>query len=270
MVGNQITGFDDRVCVDPLTDAWMNGLVERFGCDAVLCPVGTWTDTGRQEDPSSPCEDCAGADQDGLPGATACDSAGSAADDTVRLEILAEFYLALGGADKWEETAGWDAFASMESREDVTLPSYQERNIDACAFHGVECNDVGRLRAVKLPNNGLEGLVPASFWDLAGLEEVDLAGNELRLGRDFGFGDMGNAKDLQVVDLSSNDIQSFAGLGRCAALRELRGDDLYFYAPLDPVVYDLSNLELLHVQYSGLKGALPPGLKRLENLRALK
>ncbi|KAL7543177.1 hypothetical protein ACHAXR_012471 [Thalassiosira sp. AJA248-18] len=271
VLGNDIDDFGDGMCDKDGANigAWMNGLVEMFGCDAILCPVGTYSDTGRQEEEDTPCEPC-GEGTGGKLGATTCVSE-DGSDGSIplsQLQILAEFYLALGGP-QWDEADGWDAFVEMESAVDLTLPTYQDQNIEVCDFKGVVCTDKEVIE-ISLPNNGLEGLVPSSFWGLMSLKELDLSGNELRFDRDFGFGGIGNAPALRKVDLSSNDIQVFKGIGRATALEELYVDDAYFFEEsLDAELYQLDGLKILHMQFSGLKGKIPDGLSGLKNLRAL-
>jgi len=264
-VGNQLTGFDSRICGSKDINAWMNGLVELYGCDAILCPVGYYSDTGRQEEEGTPCKLCDAPTE--FLGETKCASDVPSASEEEQLEILAEFYLALEGP-KWTEKEGWNVFVQMESHLDLTLPNYQEMNIKACKFHGVTCEG-GKVIAVDLPNNGLEGMVPSSFWDLTTLKELDLSGNEVSLDRDYGFGDMGNAGSLRKVDLSSNDIQIFDGIGRCESLEELYLDDAYLFSSLDPELYTLKRLKKLHMQFSGLTGTITSGINALKNLMAL-
>lgn len=272
IVGNNITSFDDRICDSGDIGDWMNGLVEMFGCDAILCPAGEWSDTGRQEEDQTPCQVCAEG-TGGVMGSTTCASEeGPVETNSEELEILAEFYLALGGP-QWqkddEDLTGWEKFIEMESPEDLTLPSYQEMNIDPCKFTGVEC-DSGKVVSISLSNAGLEGLVPSSLWDLPKLRELDLAGNEVRLARDYGFGDIANAQSLKKVDLSSNDIQKFTGLGASTSIVELVVDDAYFFSSLDENLYKMEQLQQLHMQFSGIKGVIPVGMSKLKNLMALK
>ena len=48
-------------------------------------------------------------------------------------------------------------------------------------------------------------------------------------------------------------------------------DDAYFFSEsLDTELYSLEDLRTLHLQFSGLKGKIPPGLSGLKNLKALK
>ena len=178
VTGNSITGFGGDMCDDQDSrdiSSWMGGKVELFGCDAILCPDGYYTDTGRQESEDEKCKVC-DAGTDGKMGATDCES------DTVttseELQILAEFYLTLGGK-KWDQGSGWEEMSEIENPADVTLPSYTDNGLDGCKFLGVSCED-GNVVGISLPNNGLEGIVPDSFWTLPKLAEVDLSGNEVQ------------------------------------------------------------------------------------------
>lgn len=54
-VGNRITGVEDGLC----EASGLNDFdVERFGCDGLLCPAGTWSPLGRQSTEGAPCRDC--------------------------------------------------------------------------------------------------------------------------------------------------------------------------------------------------------------------
>jgi len=263
VVGNNITGFAEEICDSGSISSWMNGLVEQFGCDAILCPDGYYTDVGRQEEESVPCVECE-VGTNGLYGATFC---GAEKDDISELEILAEFYLAVNGLN-WDETSGWDVMADIESPLDLTLPSYA--GVNHCNFWGIICrNDTNQVKEISLPSNGLEGMVPPSLFDLPALDTLDLSGNELHFDRDYGFGPIGNAKKLEKLDVSSNDIQKFSGIGQAKALRELYADDLYFFTGLDTELYQLPELRVLHMQYSGLRNEIPKGLSQLANLRSI-
>ncbi len=165
--GNMIDSIDEEICESDSIDNWMNGLAEIYGCDAILCPVDFYNPTtGKQEDDDVPCVSC-DVGTDGYMGATFC-----ASDEVSDLDILAEFYLAVDGPN-WAEAEGWDVMAEMTSSADLTLPSYQELDIDHCDFFGVECDGNGRVTALKLKNNNLEGLVPASLFGLTELTDLD-------------------------------------------------------------------------------------------------
>jgi hypothetical protein len=162
IVGNNITGMGG-LCETDEIGSWMNGLVERFGCDAILCPVNFYAETGRQEEEESPCLKCP-AGTGGFMGATECDS--DVDKDVSELEILAEFYLACLGP-QWDSARGWMEMVDIESPMDLTLPAFS--GVDHCSFEGVTCEN-GKVAAIALPSNGLEGMIPDSLWDLPELK----------------------------------------------------------------------------------------------------
>lgn len=52
---NQISGVDNKLCQ---VEGWNDFAVKSFGCDAILCPAGTWNHLGHQSNSNSPCTDC--------------------------------------------------------------------------------------------------------------------------------------------------------------------------------------------------------------------
>jgi len=52
---NQIMGIDAQLCK---IEGWNDGAVKMYGCDAILCPAGTWNPLGRQTSEDSACVDC--------------------------------------------------------------------------------------------------------------------------------------------------------------------------------------------------------------------
>ena len=71
---NQIKGLNPRLCTLP---GWNDGDVQKYGCDGILCPAGTWNDKGRQSSDDKPCVDCDNEPSQFL-GATRCGPASSA------------------------------------------------------------------------------------------------------------------------------------------------------------------------------------------------
>ncbi len=166
VTGNKISSIDKEICESDSINNWMNGLVESFGCKAILCPVDYYLPTGKQEDDDIVCEWCDVGTND-IMGSLSC-----ASDEVSDLQILAEFYLAVDGPN-WSEAKGWDVMAEMETSADLTLPRYKDLDIDHCGFFGVECDDNDRVTELKLKGNSLEGFVPASLFDLSELTDLD-------------------------------------------------------------------------------------------------
>lgn len=52
---NRLTEVAETLCT---MESWNGGDVGNFGCDAILCPVGTFSRLGRQSNLSFPCEKC--------------------------------------------------------------------------------------------------------------------------------------------------------------------------------------------------------------------
>ena len=88
---NRITGIDPELCS---VEGWNDFDVERFGCDGILCPVGSSSINGRQTSDTSMCTPCKDAE---YMGSTACHV--SAASRTSNLAwscvtLIATYFLA--------------------------------------------------------------------------------------------------------------------------------------------------------------------------------
>ena len=53
--GNKIEFLDPTLCK---VEGWNNYDVDKYGCDGILCPPGTFNPTGRQSSDESPCRHC--------------------------------------------------------------------------------------------------------------------------------------------------------------------------------------------------------------------
>ncbi|MFY0600782.1 MAG: hypothetical protein JXR03_14000 [Cyclobacteriaceae bacterium] len=95
--------------------------------------------------------------------------------------VLMELFDATGGSN-WTTNTSWGT---------GTVSS---------AWHGVTV-DNDRVTRVELPENGLDGEVPASMADIAGLTDLDLSRNEL-----VSFPDVSSISGLQDLDLSGNKL----------------------------------------------------------------
>lgn len=70
LTANRIAGIHNGLCHKK---KWMDGLVGEYGCDAILCPKGTYSERGRQESEAETCLPCRGGEEYGpYLGATDC------------------------------------------------------------------------------------------------------------------------------------------------------------------------------------------------------
>jgi len=58
LVGNEITGISPELCDN---DKWMDGLVQKFDCDAILCSSGTFNNDGLAWSNDDLCRECTSA-----------------------------------------------------------------------------------------------------------------------------------------------------------------------------------------------------------------
>ena len=166
---------------------------------------------------------------------------------------LLELYDATGGSG-WANASGWATAAA-----------------DECAWHGVTCAG-GRVVALDLVENGLDGLLPA-LGGLGALEELLLAEN-VGLSANLTSLKPVLAGNLTTLDLGSAEIvgglpdDAFADAPNLNLLRlaseSLAGERLPSAWPAPCVLTTLS------VQYSGLVGPLPAALGGCDGLTNLR
>ena len=214
--GNRITDVDDRFCENP---AWMNGLIEDYGCDAFMCEPGFHSVYGRQNTTDSACKKCdVSTDPTPYWGSVSCDSE---VDEQTVLELL---YSACGG-DKWHKNDNW------------------LKTDDICTWYGVECRDSGSktVHALRLGANNLVGTPPEELFRLPSLHTLWLHSNPL----DFKFKGIGNAKNLIELRLDSTGLSSVAGVGQGTSLikLDLKYNQIRGRFPME--LLDLEKLESL-------------------------
>jgi Leucine-rich repeat (LRR) protein len=234
--------------------AWMNGLVEEHGCDAILCPAGQYvSQQGRATDEAN-CTSCT--TNTGTLGATACD--GLVLDDWF---VLAIMYRDLGGSG-WNKTDGWNLLESildngMVDNIDLTL-------INVCEWHGIICDNTKKVTEINLQNNGLIGTIPTELFQMPALSILDLSKNALDMD---GFAALGASQSLLSLKLAGTKIRSVAGIEVAKSLRSLYLDGLDLGGKFPTQLYALTDLHLLHLQFTGLTGTLHTELGRMNKLR---
>ncbi|WP_423924442.1 Ig-like domain-containing protein [Candidatus Palauibacter sp.] len=213
-------------------------------------------------------------------------------------EALASLYEAAGGAD-WERNDNWlsdaplgrwygietdgqgrvvglalDAnnLAGRIPPEIGALSFLSRLSLNQNRLEGEiprELGDLRELTDLSLGHNGLAGAIPAAIGDLSNLRRLTLEGNQLS-----GYPDeLGSLTDLEVLDLSGNDMPT-AGLarelGNLPNLRVLNLSGCRVRGEMPVELGYLSKLEVLDLSGNDIWGSIPPELGNLSNLRVLK
>ena len=197
--GNRIDSIPSSFCAKK---DWMYGAVGDVGnCNAILCPKGFYSDSGRQDTLEEPCKQCSGGGAQFL-GQTTCQVLES------EREILMNFFLQTGGRS-WVNADSWGS------------------NEPLCSWSGIRCagdqQDDDGVERIDLSFNGLVGTVPSDFWSLAQLTQLDLRGND---GLFVQFSELPRDSMIETLDLADTRVESLAGLNNARRLRELKLDEV--------------------------------------------
>lgn len=199
---NQITAVSTDLC--SLT-GWWNGEVGKVidaggnGCDAILCPKGTYNDYGRAKSGNSgQCLSC----PDGpYAGATSC---AGVTDDSDNLEkrVLDKLYIETGGKN-WTKGDNW---------EDGPI----------CNYEGITCSTEGDnvnegVVEIDLAGFGLINVIPTEIYQLPSLRVVDFSNNIV----DMEFDGIGNADNLEEILINDADLTQLDGISNAPALKKV-------------------------------------------------
>lgn len=236
--------------------AWMTGEVEKFGCDAIMCPPGTFSSVGQQTGEDSKCVSCPSVT---TYGSLECDQITDELSDDWK--VLARFYVAMGGVD-WEKLSGWSTLDNL--LENNKIEDLGDRNLDVCSWYGVVCES-GRVTKIELENNRLVGTLPKEiFSELPKLTTLDLSRNAI----DMDLFLLGKAKSLKTLKISGTKVSKMEGISSAQTLMELYIDGLDLGGTTLPTeLFALTGLEVLHVQYSFFTGPIPPEVGSMTELR---
>ena len=218
MEGNLIDGMDPRFCDN---DKWMDGNVEDFGCNAILCPKHTSSPFGRQNgtDSNRTCTPCAN-EVDSTPylGSTTCDVPINERD------VLDIFYNALDG-DNWENNQGW--------KSDKPI----------CDWHGVECRYGDSVQAIRLGANNLKGTPPKEIFLLRQLHILWLHSNPIK----FDFDGIDRALNLVDLRLDATGLSDTYGIQNAKQLRNLNLNYNQISGSFPTELLGLQDLETLSI-----------------------
>jgi len=274
VTGNFITGVSPRVCRQNM---WMNGQVELYGCDAILCPPGTANSVGRQDAAEDKCVQCSGpytGEDRNFLGQYVCpeDYDDDYGDDTDDIKILMDLYFTTGGPTQWTNSDGWEeAFADVDLGDTVDdIPDDTFQNMDICEFYGVGCGDTGEVENLYLGDNNLQGLLPDNIFQLPKLKRLDLGGNNVWFEEDnYGFGNIGQAAKLKFLNVSSSGVESWDNIADAWVLEELYMTNSWITGEIPDDFFVLDSLQVFHCVFCGLEGELSPLIGGLTNLKEL-
>ena len=244
---NEIRGMDETFCN---LDGWMGGQVEKDGCDAILCPAGTYNTYGRQTSDGVACQPCPFTFTAMFYGSTVCDA------DTTEYnerEILIKLYDSTGGST-WRNADNW-----------------KEDTVSICDWYGVFCESEDYeegdevVLELHLPSNKLAGILPPQVFGLEKLKMLNLRDNK---DLEVEFQGIGQSATLRELYLDATKLSSLSGLGRAKNLKtlHLQQNDLGG-ASLPEEIFGLAKLEHLHIADANIGGSLPTSLGRLTNLQ---
>eukprot|EP00562_Extubocellulus_spinifer_P013816 CAMPEP_0178558590 /NCGR_PEP_ID=MMETSP0697-20121206/10490_1 /TAXON_ID=265572 /ORGANISM="Extubocellulus spinifer, Strain CCMP396" /LENGTH=2669 /DNA_ID=CAMNT_0020191701 /DNA_START=259 /DNA_END=8268 /DNA_ORIENTATION=- len=238
--GNMITRIDNSLC--QLED-WQGGDVASYGCDAILCPPGTFNQYGRRSSDQFPCTPCEGAEQSPYMGSIMCESE----EKKKEKEILELFYNTCGGKN-WKNSDNW-----------------MSDDIDVCHWYGVSCKDGKTVDSILLGGNNVVGTPPAKLFQMSNLKWLWLYSNPIN----FKFDGIGSAKKLKSLLLDQTGLTSLRGIGAASTIEELDVRFNRLRGPLTREISQMVNLKDFAVEGNQLTGAIPSfsGMKKLERLR---
>ena len=273
---NKITGIADALCQQ---SNWMGGetaLVTPRPCDAILCPSGFWSPTGRASTSSGvECEPCEG---NQYFGESVCEVGGLQSNTEV--EILDNLFL---------ETGGW--------YWNTSHTNWTKSGVPICYREGVVCGwkPAGMNSGVtelRLTDYGLRGRIPTEIFQLPKLRRFVFSKNPV----DISFEGFEQASNLEIISLSHTNVQSLAGMENApgklysmdvssAKLKGtfpsdlLQSNSLFTHINLDdnqltgPIVSEISRLtKLQHLSLGNnlFSSTLPSELALLTELTHLK
>jgi Leucine-rich repeat (LRR) protein len=199
VAGNRIQSIPSVLCQK---SKWMYGAVGDIGsCDAILCPAGFYSDSGRQDSLDEPCRVCPVGEAQFL-GQTLCQVFES------EREILQRLFDETGGSS-WVKNQSWGT------------------NDPLCSWQGVTCvgdlQDEEGVESIDLSFNGLVGTSPSDIWSLPQLLELSLRGNDQLVVHFVGMSKERTV--IEILDLSNTRVESLEGLEDAVHVKELYLDE---------------------------------------------
>lgn len=120
------------LCTNPNVN---NGATKLYGCDGVLCPLGTYSESGFAVEKQGGCKKCPEGETTLYLGSTKCRK-------LTEKEILSIFFDVMQG-DKW----------NLDHRQ-----NWQDPDFDVCFWSGVTCDQNGDIVSIGFPLVGVDEL----------------------------------------------------------------------------------------------------------------
>jgi hypothetical protein len=111
------------------------GSTKQYGCDGVICPLGSYSEVGYAVDKHGGCAKCPPGESTVYLGSTECVK-------FLPRDILSLFYDVMQG-DTWPE---------------MHRDHWKDPTVDFCEWGGVVCDDTGELMSLSFPLIGADDL----------------------------------------------------------------------------------------------------------------
>ena len=228
MEGNRFKDLDKAFCK---LDGWMDGFVEDYQCDAIMCPPHTFSKYGRQNSTDTECQECDGDDEDTTPyyGSLSCEI------EIEEKEVLQMLYKATGG-DDWYNNDGWT-----------------DPNADVCDYFGIQCGDGKSVMGIRLGANNLKGELPREIFLLEQLHVLWLHSNPI----DFKFDGIGKAENLIELRLDATGLSDVTGVEKAKSLVKLDLKYNRISGKFPTELAQMESLETLTLTDNDLSGEMP-------------
>jgi len=244
---NQFSAIAPALC-----DASLGGVVEAFGCDAVLCSSKTYNSMGRQILDADICESCPNNQFFGM---TTCGGSGSDPTNSPVVqsklssyEVLSKFYDATSGGS-WRRNSYW-----------------KQDGVSVCQWYGITCSEEGQVEEIVLSANNLVGTVPHEIFQLPYLKTLVLDSNFIEMQDLYQIED---ATQLQTLDLSNTAIKDVVGIGKARSLQELHIKSNNLNGTFPEEIFSVVTLEQLDFDFCHFSGILGSGIGKLSSLKLL-
>jgi len=244
LAGNKFNDMDGSLCGK---SSWNYGLVDEYGCNAILCRPEFANDYGMaifesgDSLESTSCSACPGGINNAkFWGSTSCEAV------LEQREILKIFYTQCGGSN-WQNKDKW-----MSSE-------------DECKWYGITCNVDKQVTRIVFDSNNVRGNPPSELFQLRFLEELCFHNNEIS----WSFDGIENARELVTLHLGKTGLSSLEGLEKATSLKmiQLTSNNLSGGFPAN--LFELRNLETIDLQDNLLSGPLPNDFSDLPYLTNL-